>query len=112
MTPDELIASLAPSRLPAGLMVAGWRELLAVFGIGLLLGLALAMLLSPLLVRRVSRRARIRATRGLPPQERLLAIARILGGLPASLRAAAYGAAPPPDEAALERIANRRRRAR
>lgn len=112
MTPDELIAALAPSRLPASVLTAGWRELLAVFGLGLLLGLLLAMVLSPLLTRRVSRRAQVRATRGLAPQQRLLAIARILGHLPEALRPAAYGAAPAPDEVTVERIANRHRRAR
>ena len=43
MTPDELIAALAPSRLPASVLTAGWRELLAAFGLGLLLGLLLAI---------------------------------------------------------------------
>ncbi|MFC3570236.1 hypothetical protein [Paracoccus simplex] len=112
MTQDELIAVLAPSRLPATLLNPGWREFLALFGLGLLLALLLAALLSPLLVRRVSRRARIRATRGMPPQDRLLAIARILGRLPEPLRPAAYGAAPVPDEAEIERIALRRGRVR
>ncbi|WP_134682131.1 hypothetical protein [Paracoccus ravus] len=112
MTHDELIAALAPSRLPGGVTDPGWREFLGLFGLGLLLGLGIALLLAPLMRRRLSRRARIRATRGMPPQERLLAVARILGGLPEALRPSAYGAAPPPAMATLERIANRHRRAR
>ncbi|SIQ90007.1 hypothetical protein SAMN05421641_11710 [Paracoccus thiocyanatus] len=109
MTPDELIAALAPSRLPPGLMALDWRGMLALAGLGLLAGLALALALSPLLSRRPSRRARIRATRGLPGAERLLAIARILGRLPAALRAPAYGAAPMPPQDEVERLARRRR---
>lgn len=109
MTPAELVAQLAPSRLPPTMQAPGWPEYLALFGLGLLAGLALAWLLSPLLGRRVSRAERIRRTRGLPAGERLLAIARICGGLPAALRPAAYGAAPPPPEAEIERIARRGR---
>ena len=61
---------------------------------------------------RPSRRALIRATRGLPGPERILAVARILGHLPDALRAAAYGAAPPPDDGRIERVALRSRRKR
>ena len=72
--------------------------------------LATALLLRPVLGRKPSRRGLIQATRGLPPQDRILAIARILGRLPDPLRAAAYGAAPAPDDAAIERAALRRTR--
>ena len=109
MTPAQVMAALAPSRLPATMMVPGWPEYLALFGLGLLSGLALVALISPFLGRRISRATRIRATRGLPAQERLLAIARILGRLPAALRPAAYGAMPPPPDAEIERIARRGR---
>lgn len=110
MTRDELLARLSPPRLPLDMGALGWREMLALAGIGLLAGLAVALLLRPLLARRPSRRALIRATRGQPPQDRILAIARILGRLPDPLRPAAYGAAPAPDDATLERIALRRGR--
>ncbi|AGT10376.1 hypothetical protein [Paracoccus aminophilus] len=108
MTPDELIAALAPSRLPPALLGLDRGEALALFGLGLLAGLAIHALISPLLARRPSRRAQIRATRGLEGEERLLAIARILGRLPKSLRPAAYGAAPVPPDAQIERLARDR----
>lgn len=109
MTHEELLDALAPPRLPPDMAMLSWAEMLALFGIGLLLGLVVWLLLGPILSHRPSRRARIRATRDLPPQERLLAIARILGHLPASLRPAAYGAVPPPASAEIERIARRSR---
>ena len=110
MTHDQMLAALAPPRLPTGMAEMGWREGVGLLGLGLLAGLALFLALRPFLARRPSRRSLIRATRGLPGQERILAIARILGRLPEPLRAAAYGAAPPPDDAAIERVANRTRR--
>ncbi|WP_295042205.1 hypothetical protein [uncultured Paracoccus sp.] len=110
MTRDDLLAQLSPPRLPLDMAVLGWRELLALGGVGLVAGLAVALLLRPLLARRPSRRALIRATRGQPPQDRILAVARILGHLPDALRPAAYGAAPAPDDAAIERAALRRSR--
>lgn len=109
MTRDELIAALAPSRLPDSLLRPGWPEMLTLFGLGLLAGLLLALALRPLLRLRVSQTRRIRATRGQPAQERLLSIGRILGRLPQGLRAAAYGTAPPPSDAQIERIARRGR---
>lgn len=110
MTHDEMLAALAPPRLPADMAAMGWREELGLLGLGLLAGLALFLALRPFLAHRPSRRSLIRATRGLPGQERILAIARILGHLPEPLRAAAYGAVPPPDDAGIERIAKRSRR--
>lgn len=109
MTHQELLAALAPPRLPAAMAMLDWREWMALAGLGLLAALAVFLLLRPLLGRRPSRRSLIRATRGLPPGERILAIARILGHLPAPLRDAAYGAAPPPDDAGIERLALWRR---
>ena len=108
MTPDELIATLSPSRLPPPLLVLDWREILALVGLGLLVGVVLVWLISPFLTRRVSRRALIRGTRGLDPEDRLLAIARLLGYLPKALRPAAYGAAPMPPDEDIERLARAR----
>ncbi len=114
MTPDELIATLSPSRLPPSVLALDWRAALALVGIGLLAGLVVAWLLSPLLHRRASRRAQVRgllrATRNEAGQERLLALARLIGHLPEDLRPAAYGAAPMPDDAEIERLARRRGR--
>ncbi|MTE00391.1 hypothetical protein GIY56_08835 [Paracoccus sp. YIM 132242] len=107
MTRDDLLAQLSPPRLPLGMAAPGWPEMLALAGIGLLAGLVAAWLLRLVMARRPSRRALIRATRGMPAQDRILAVARILGRLPDPLRAAAYGAAPAPGDEAIERIALR-----
>lgn len=105
MTADQLIEALEPSRLPDAMSRIAWDEILALAGIGLLASVLIAALLGPMLVRRPSRRALIRATRGQPAQARILAISRILGRLPPALRPAAYGAAPPPPDAEIEAIA-------
>lgn len=112
MTQAELIAALPEGRLPPALMALHATDLVALFGLGLLLGALFCALVLPLLVRRIPFRARLRALRSLEPEARLLAIARILGRLPDDLRAAAYGAAPPPGAEAIERIALKARRAR
>ena len=104
----DLIAALGPPRLVPQLVTLGWPEMLGLLGLGLLAGVVAATALSPFLARRTSTRARIRATRGLPAQERILAIARILGRLPEPLRAPAYGAAPPPSDDRIEQLARRR----
>lgn len=109
MTQAELIAALPPGRLPPDLMQLGTTDLLALFGMGLLLGCALAALLAPFLARKPSRRARILATRGLPPEERVLAIGRVLGRLPEPLRETAYGVGTPLADREIERIALRAR---
>lgn len=109
MTPDELIATLSPSRLPPSVLALDWRALLALLGLGLLAGAVIAALLAPFLARRVSRKAALRgvlrATAGDPPQERLLTLARHIGHLPEALRPAAYGAVATPDDAEIERLA-------
>ncbi|MBS7537544.1 hypothetical protein [Ancylobacter lacus] len=105
MTQAELIAALPEGRLPPSLMQVNAADLLLLFGAGLLLAVMLSLLASPFLAHRPSRRALIRATRGMPPQERVLAIGRLLGHLPAELRAMAYGSAPPLSPEAIERIA-------
>lgn len=112
MTQAELIAALPEGRLPPALMQMNAADLLLLFGVGLLVAVLLSLLAAPFLARRPSRRALIRATRGMPPQERVLAIGRLLGHLPDELRAMAYGSAPPLSPEAIERIALKARRAR
>lgn len=112
MTQAELIAALPQGRLPPSLMALHATDLVALFGLGLLLGALCCALVLPFLARRVPLRARIRALRFLEPQERLLAIARVLGRLPDELRGAAYGAATPPGDEAIERIALKARHVR
>ena len=92
--------------MAATLTLGPWLALVA---LGLLLALAIFLAIQPLLSRRPSRRALILATRGQPAPERLLSVARILGHLPAVLRPAAYGAAPPPSDTEIERAAARPR---
>ncbi|WP_258869790.1 hypothetical protein [Paracoccus thiocyanatus] len=108
MTPDELIAALAPSRLPPGLMALDWRGMLALAGLACWPGWR-----SPWRCRRCCRAAPRAAPGSAHPRpaggRALLAIARILGRLPAALRAPAYGAAPMPPQDEVERLARRRR---
>ncbi|WP_181704933.1 hypothetical protein [Chthonobacter rhizosphaerae] len=114
MTPTQadLIAALPAGRLPSTMMQLQAGDILAVVGIGLVLGACLAMLLAPFVGRAPSRRARIRATRGLPAEERALEVARVLGHLPDALRPTAYGAAPALPDDEIERVALTARRAR
>lgn len=114
MTPTQadLIAALPAGRLPPSLLQLQATDLLALFGAGLLLGAVLVWLLAPLFARTPSRRALIRATRGLPAEERVLAVSRVLGHLPKSLRSTAYGAGPALADAEIERIALSAKRVR
>ncbi|POF34803.1 hypothetical protein [Roseibium marinum] len=105
MTQAELIAALPAGRLPPELMELGPADLLALFGAGLMVSALVALLIAPFVARRPSRKARIRATRALPTEERLLEIARILGHLPEDLRPAAYGGEEPPSGQTIERMA-------
>lgn len=110
MTPDELLAALAPIRLPAVMRALEGREMLALVGLGLLAASLIALLLGPLLTRSSSARSRIRATRGLPAEERLLAIARITGRLPPELREAAYRPVTGLSDEQIEQATRRRSR--
>lgn len=112
MTQAELIAALSQGRLPPSMMQLHTGDVMALFGAGLILAALLCWLATPFLHRRPARRALIRATRGMPPEERALAVARILGHLPEELRATAYGGGQPLDAEAMERIALKTRPAR
>jgi hypothetical protein len=105
MTQAELIAALPEGRLPPGLTALA--DMLALLGAGLVVSALLALLIAPFIARRPSRKTLIRQTRGLAPEERLLAIARILGHLPEDLRPAAYGGGKLPPDETIERIALR-----
>ena len=110
MTHDELLARLPPPRLPAEMASVSLSEILALVAFGMLLGLVAGFLILPLTRRRSSpKRVRLSDLRALPVSERLLALARLLGRLPPSLRAAAYGAEPPPSDQMIERAARRAR---
>lgn len=115
MTP-EVVEALHPPRLPEGFAALGWADLLAAFGVGLLLAALVLTVAAPLLQRRPPRprlSARIAAAAALPPQDRLLALARLLaergGTLPEDLRAGLYapGSAEP---AKIEELILRGRR--
>jgi hypothetical protein len=99
MTPD-IVAELHPPRLPAAFSALGWADLLAAFGVGLVLAALVLMLAGPLLRRRdrpVPLARRIKEAARLPAPERLLALARLLGeaggSLPEDQRAALYSGA-------------------
>ncbi|AUH35051.1 hypothetical protein [Paracoccus tegillarcae] len=105
MTQDELLAALADVRLPVTMRALDWHEMSALLGLGLLIAALIALILAPLLRQRASARRRILATRGLPVQDRLLAVARITGHLPPALREAAYLPAPQLRDEQIERAA-------
>ena len=100
MNPD-IVHDLHPPRLPADFVSLGWPDLLAAFGVGLILaGLAL-IVLQPLL--RPRRRPlhlndRIAAAATLPHDERLIALSALLADrgqpLPDDLRHALYAGTP------------------
>lgn len=116
MTPPPIVAELHPPRLPAAFIDTQWQDLLAAFGLGLLLAALAVALLRPLLTprpRRVSTAARLARLAALPPEDRLLgqlALLRERGTpLPDDLRAALY-APTPPDPARLDALLARGRR--
>lgn len=106
MTHDQLMQALSPVRLPTPMAILSTAEMAALLALGIIAGLVLALAVLPFTRRRAARpRLRVAALRGLPVPDRLLAIARLLGHLPAALRPAAYGAAPPPPDRRIEAIA-------
>ncbi|MDB6177206.1 hypothetical protein PAF17_06750 [Paracoccus sp. Z330] len=110
MTHEQMLAALHPPRIPIDMATPGWQEIIALAGLGMLTAVGCFVIMRPFLRRHASRASRIRATRGLPPQERLLAIARITGYLPDRLRPAAYGKEPAPTDDQIERIISKSRR--
>lgn len=115
MTPG-IVAELNPPRLPAEFIGTGWPDLLAAFGLGLVLAALAAALIGPLLRPRPRRRRiadRLAQLRALPPDERLLGQLRLLEAtgtpVPDVMRAALYGRTPP-DPADLEDLVRRKGR--
>ena len=104
MTRDDMLAALAPARLPSQFGALSLPEGMALVAIGLVLGVLAAALIRPL-TRLARRGPRIRDLRPLPVPARLLALSRLLGHLPPALRGAAYGAEPAPSDHRIERIA-------
>ncbi|QBX34917.1 hypothetical protein E4191_09485 [Paracoccus liaowanqingii] len=110
MTHDQMMQALSPVRLPGSMATLSLPEMAALLAFGILAGLAVAAAVLPLTRRRAPRRRiRLADLRALPVPQRMLALARHLGHLPEALRAAAYGAAPPPSDRRIERLARRAR---
>src|SRR5690606_28999977 len=108
---EDLIKALHPPRLPEAYATLGAMDLLAAFGIGLLLAALVLTLIAPLLQRRprrVSLSARIESARALPPADRLLALTRLLasrgGAIPEELRPLLYRGSPPPSDSELAAV--------
>lgn len=113
MTHDQMLQQLAPARLPTGMAWLSLPELLALLGLGLAAGVLAAALILPFTRSRAPRhRLRLSQLRALPVPQRMLALARHLGHLPPPLRDTAYGAAPPPPDDRIDRIARRAQLAR
>lgn len=110
MAHDQLMQALSPIRLPASMTGLSQAEMAALLALGLIAGLLLAAIILPFTRHRAARpRLRPADLRHLPTPERLLALSRLLGHLPAALRPAAYGAAPPPPDRRIEAIIRRAR---
>ncbi len=97
MTPEELARALHPPRLPERFTAMGLDDLLAAFGVGLLLAALVTLIVMPALRKRpkpLSIGDRIKAASTLPAPERLLALTRLLAEtgtpLPDAQREALY----------------------
>ncbi|SHF18477.1 hypothetical protein SAMN05444339_10422 [Loktanella atrilutea] len=114
MTP-EIVRDLHPPRLPADFVALGWSDLLAAFGVGLVLAGLVLIVLQPLLrprTRPARLNDRIAAAAALPGDRRLLALSALLTErgqpLPDDLRHALY-AGTPYDPARAEALLRRPR---
>ena len=81
----DLAEQLHPARLPADFFSVSIQDLLAAFGVGILVAVALYFMLRPFVRRQVSALARVttqlRDSRTLPSQERVFRQAAILDEL-------------------------------
>ncbi len=97
----DVVRDLHPPRLPEAFAALGWPEVLSAFGLGLLLALAIHAVIRPVLTRRPRAvlEPQLARLRTLPPQERLLAQARLLtrlgGTVPAEIKPLLYARTPP-----------------
>ena len=96
MTPD-IVADLHATRLPADFVTLGWPDLVAAFGIGLVMAGVILTVLQPLLrprPRPMRVEDQIANAAKLPPPDRLFALSTLLaergGPLPDGLRHALY----------------------
>lgn len=84
-TPEEIVAQLHPPRLTVSFAGLHWQDFLAVFGIGMLLGVMLYFLLLLFLHPKIGIKTHIeqelKNLRTLAPQDRLFQQARILARL-------------------------------
>ena len=71
----SLAEQLRPARLPADFFAISFQDILAAFGVGILVAVALYLIIRPFARRRASALARVteqlQAFRALPPQERV-----------------------------------------
>ncbi|WP_265502178.1 hypothetical protein [Paracoccus beibuensis] len=104
MTHEQMLDALAPVRLPSSFGSLGVNEIMVLVALGLIVGVAVSAIIRPL-TRGGDRRLRLSDLRAMPVPQRMLALSRLLGHLPPALRPAAYGAATPPSDRRIERIA-------
>lgn len=104
----DLVSQLHPPRLPVAFTQLGWPDLLAGFGVGLVLAALVILLATPFLNSRPRPKSlarRLEDIRALPPPQRLQELARLHADqgrtLPDDLRHALYAASPDrPDQIA------------
>lgn len=111
MNPEDLVARLAPVRIPESFARFGVQDALAAIALGLVAALLLASLLRRVTVRKLRPADRARASiaelRAGDPRERIAGLARLLrahgGTVPEGLSAALYDPRATIDATALER---------
>lgn len=107
----DLVPRLHPPRLPPDFTQMGWADLLAGFGLGLILAALLIWIALPFLRKRrrpPTLAQQLREIRTLPPPDRLLALTRLLarrkGQLPDDLRHALYATPSAPPQEIADRV--------
>ncbi|WP_146589491.1 hypothetical protein [Puniceibacterium confluentis] len=94
MTPEDLLALLAPVRIPAGFAAFGWRDALLFAALGIATALLLAPVLRLFSARRPSKRQQaateVARLRQLDPEARMVGLARMLRRLDPAAAARAF----------------------